>query len=511
MAEAIAVDNIVKTFPGVLANDKISFSVERGEIRAIVGENGAGKTTLMKILYGLHKPDSGTVRVKGEEVKLSSARDAIALGIGMVHQHFMLVPSFTLAQNIVLGVEPKKRLLIDEESLEESVQEISEKYGLAVNVNKLAMDASVGEQQRAEILKALYRGADILILDEPTAVLTDMETEDLFVMLRRLAQAGKTILFISHKLREVLSISDNTTVMRNGKVVGTVKTAETNDCELAEMMVGRETIGGRIRQIAECGQPVLQVENISVLDSRELLAVRNVNLELHCGEILGVGGVDGNGQEEFVEAIMGLRPILNGRILVEGNEIQNRNTREIREAGVAYIPSDRYRSGIAMEALVWENLVAGEYYRPPYSKGFSFVWKEINEASDLLIEKFQVSTPGLNVQTGNLSGGNIQRLIAGRELGSNKARVVIASQPTRGIDIAGTEAIRQMLLEYAERGAGVILLSADLDEVLALSDRVVVFYAGRLYDAGYWDDDIRRRVGQLMTGGEGGCNDEVIP
>ena len=511
MAEAIAVQNIVKTFPGVLANDQVSISVEQGEIRAIVGENGAGKTTLMKILYGLHRPDSGIIRVKGQEVKLSSARDAISLGIGMVHQHFMLVPSFTLAQNIVLGVEPKKRFLINEEGVEDSVQKISEKYGLAVDGNKLAMDASVGEQQRAEILKALYRGADILILDEPTAVLTDMETEDLFVMLRRLAEAGKTILFISHKLREVLAISDNTTVMRHGKVVGSVKTSETDDCELAEMMVGRETIGGRIREIAECGQPVLQVDNISVLDSRDLLAVQNVSVELHCGEILGIGGVDGNGQEEFVEAIMGLRPILNGRILVEGAEIQNRSTREIREAGVAYIPSDRYRSGVATEALVWENLIAGEYYREPYSKGFSFVWKAINESSDELIERFQVSTPGLNVQTGNLSGGNIQRLIAGRELGSNNARVVIASQPTRGIDIAGTEAIRQMLLEYAERGAGVILLSADLDEVLALSDRVVVFYEGKLFDAGYWDEDIRRRVGQLMTGGEGGCNVEFIP
>ena len=471
MAEAISVVNITKSFPGVLANDRVSIAIEKGEIRAIVGENGAGKTTLMKMLYGLYKPDSGTIHIKGEEVKLSNARDAIARGIGMVHQHFMLIPSFTLAQNIVLGVEPKKRLLIDEKELIQSVQEISDKYNLDVNVNKLALDASVGEQQRAEILKALYRGADILILDEPTAVLTDMETKELFIMLRRLAENGKTILFISHKLREVLEISDNTTVMRQGKVVGTVKTSETDDCELAEMMVGRETIGGRIRGATEGKQIILKIEDMSVLDSRDLVAVDAVNLELHSGEILGIAGVDGNGQEEFVEAIMGLRPILHGKIYIDDVEIQDSSTRGIREAGVAYIPSDRYRSGIAVEAMLWENMITGQYYSKPYSNQVSLMMHEIMQLSEDIVEKFQVSTPGLKVKTGNLSGGNIQRVIAGRELGAEKAKVVIASQPTRGIDIAGTEAIRQMLVDYANRGAGVLLLSADLDEILALSDR----------------------------------------
>ena len=510
MAEAISVRNITKTFPGVLANDRVSIEIEKGEIRAIVGENGAGKTTLMKILYGLYRPDSGEIRVKGENVKLSSARDAISKGIGMVHQHFMLVPSFTLAQNIVLGVEPQKSVFIDEKALIEKVQGISEQYNLDVDVNKLTMNASVGEQQRAEILKALYRGADILILDEPTAVLTDIETKELFSMLRGLAKQGKTILFISHKLREVLEISDNTTVMRQGKVIGTVKTSETNDCELAEMMVGRETIGGRIREssVKKEKDIVLNIEGLSVLNSRDLPAVKNVDLELHRGEILGIAGVDGNGQEEFVEALMGLRPILTGKISINGTEIQKFSTRGIRESGVAYIPSDRYRSGVAVDAMIWENLITSEYYSKPYSQGMSLMMREISNFSKTIVEKFNVSTPGIDVKAGNLSGGNIQRVIAGRELGLDKANIVIASQPTRGIDISGTEAIRQMLVDYANRGAGVLLLSADLDEIIALSDRIVVFYNGKIYDAGFWYEGIRQIVGQLMTGGEGGCNGE---
>ncbi len=503
MAEAIAVKNITKAFPNVIANNRVNISVKEGEIRAIVGENGAGKTTLMKILYGLYHPDSGSIYIKGEERKLFSPRDAISMGIGMVHQHFMLVPSFTIAQNIVLGVEPMKGLFVDEEKLVKNVKEVSTRYGFDINVNKLAADASVGEQQRAEILKALYRGAEILILDEPTAVLTDMETKELFVMLRRLVDSGKTILFISHKLREVLEISDYTTVMRNGEVVGTVKTSDTNQQKLAEMMVGRETIGGRIRSQCNAKDTVLKIENLSVLDSRDLLAVKNIDINLCNGEILGIAGVDGNGQEEFIEAIMGLRPIVNGKITIEGKEIQNLSTRQIRESGIAYIPSDRYRSGIAIDALVWENTITGEYYSDPYSNGLSLVMRKIIEITKKLIEDFQVSTPGVKVKTGNLSGGNIQRVIAGRELGLEKAKVVLASQPTRGIDIAGTEAIRQILIDYATRGAGVILLSADLDEVLALSDRIVVFYEGKISDAGYWDEGIRERVGQLMTGGQG--------
>ena len=503
MSEAIAVKNITKAFPNVIANNRVNIAVNEGEIRAIVGENGAGKTTLMKILYGLYHPDSGSIYIKGEERKLSSPRDAISRGIGMVHQHFMLVPSFTIAQNIVLGVEPMKGLFVNEEKVLKSVKEVSARYGFDIIVDKLAADASVGEQQRAEILKALYRGAEILILDEPTAVLTDMETKELFIMLRRLVDSGKTILFISHKLREVLEISDYTTVMRNGQVVGTVKTSETNQRKLAEMMVGRETIGGRIRTKCYSKGKVLQIENLSVLDSRDLLAVDNIDLDLCYGEILGVAGVDGNGQEEFIEAIMGLRPIINGKITIEGKEIQGLSTREIRESGIAYVPSDRYRSGIAIDAMVWENIITGEYYSKPYSKGLTLVMNKIIAITKELVEKFQISTPGVKVKTGNLSGGNIQRVIAARELGLENAKVVIASQPTRGIDIAGTEAIRQILIDYTSRGAGVLLLSADLDEVLALSDRIVVFYGGKISDAGYWDEGIRNRVGQLMTGGLG--------
>ena len=506
MAEAISVKNICKEFPGVKANQGINLAVNQGEVRAIVGENGAGKTTLMNIMYGLCQPDSGSIYIKGNEVKLQSSRAAISMGIGMVHQHFKLVPSFTLGQNIVLGLEPQRMMLVDNKRIAQSVQEISEKYRLPIRINNLARDASVGEQQRAEILKALYRGADILILDEPTAVLTDMETEELFIMLRRLTEQGKTILFISHKLREVLAVSDTTTVMRLGKVVGTVQTSETDSCQLAEMMIGRDTVGGRVRQNdVNPGEVVLELKNICVRDERNLLAVKNVDLQLHGSEVLGVAGVDGNGQEELIEAVMGLRPVLSGEIVVHGKNITRSSTRQIRESGVAYIPSDRYKSGVAVEAQVWENLIASDYYRPPVSGWLGFRQKEIEQIARDLIQRFQVVTPNSNTQTGHLSGGNIQRLIVSRELGSERAMVVVASQPTRGIDISGTESIRQTLLEYANRGAGVLLVSADLDEVLALSDRVVVIYEGELFNAGIVDDEVRKRVGNLMTGIKEGC------
>lgn len=505
MTEALSVKNIKKTFPGVLANDNISLSIEKGTIRAIVGENGAGKTTLMNIIYGLYQPDGGQIFINGEEVSFSSPRDAISQGIGMVHQHFKLVPSYTLAQNIALGVEPRKGLLIDETALNASVQDIAQKYGFKINEKEVTLDVSVGEQQRAEILKALYRGVEILVLDEPTAVLTDMETVELFVMLRNLVEQGITIIFISHKLREVLEISDEISVMRSGKLVGTVKRSETDECQLAEMMVGRETIGGRIREDSKPGDLIMEINDLSVLDNRDLPAIKNVSLELYSGEIVGGAGVDGNGQEEFIEALLGLRPITGGKINIDGKAIHTSSTRDIREAGVAYIPSDRYRSGVAIDASIWENMIPGEYYSRPYSNGVSLVMPEIMQMSDQLIRKFNVSTPGIGVKTGNLSGGNIQRVIAARELGLEKAKVVIASQPTRGIDIAGTEAIRQMLVEYANRGAAVLVISADLDEILSLSDRIVVFYRGQLFDAGVYDNNIRQRVGELMTAGKGKC------
>lgn len=507
MAEAISVKNIYKEFPGVKANQDISLSIEQGEIRAIIGENGAGKTTLMNILYGLYHPDSGSIFIKGQEVRFHNARAAIAHGIGMVHQHFKLVPSFTLGQNIVLGVEPKKTVLVDNKKVSESVKALSDKYRLPIDPDKITVEASVGEQQRAEILKALYRGADILILDEPTAVLTDMETEELFVMLRGLAQQGKTILFISHKLREVLAISDFTTVMRLGKVIGTVKTSETDTCQLAEMMIGRETVGGRMRENnVTPGDTVLEVNGISVRDERTLMAVNNASFKMKSGEILGVAGVDGNGQEELIEAIIGLRPVVEGEILVNGKNITRKSTRQIRESGVSYIPSDRYKSGVAVDAHVWENMIAVDYFKPSLSSWISLKTREINRLADDLIARFNVVTPSSKSQTGHLSGGNIQRLIVGRELGSERATVVIASQPTRGIDIAGTEAIRRNLIDYANRGAGVLLVSADLDEVLALSDRVIVLYEGQVFDAGSYDEGIRKRVGDYMTGlSEEGC------
>ncbi len=504
MSEAVAMLNITKAFPGVVANKDVNLVVERGEIRAIVGENGAGKTTLMRILYGLETPDSGTIRVNGREVSIPNARVAIALGIGMVHQNFKLVPSFTLAQNIMLGVEPRRGLFVDRERALKQVDEFSSKYGLTVDGERQAGDASVGEQQRAEILKALYRGADILILDEPTSVLTDMETKELFSMLRRLAADGKTILFISHKLKEVLDISDNTTVMRGGKVVGTVKTAETSDRKLAEMMIGRTTLESTRREpsVSIADHPVLELEKVNVVDSRGVHVVQEASLVVNSGEVVGVAGVEGNGQVELAEAITGLRPITSGRIRLNGQEIQNLSPRQIRETGVAHIPPDRISMGVAMDAHVWENLIATEYYMPPFSGSLALALSHILSHAGEMIAHFGVQTPSLKSLTRNLSGGNIQRLIVARELGSNRAQVVVASQPTRGIDIEGTEFIRKTLLEYAGRGAGVLLISADLDEVLALSDRIVVMYGGRLTEAGRVDESARQRVGRLMTGAQ---------
>ncbi len=504
MAEAVAMLGITKQFPGVLANDDVDLVVEGGEIRAIVGENGAGKTTLMRILYGLEKADEGTIRVKGDEVTIPNARTAIALGIGMVHQHFRLVPSFTVAQNVVLGMEPRRGVLYKEEQSRNDVLELSARYGLAVEPDRRIMDVSVGEQQRVEILRALYRKADILILDEPTAVLTDSETEELFAILRRLAQDGLTILFISHKLREVLAISDNTTVMRIGRVVGTVRTAETTADELSEMIIGRDTLESafRDRAAAKVGEAVLDLQGVSVHDARGLLAVKSVSLVVHSGEILGIAGVEGNGQLELAEAIAGLRPTAEGRIALLGREIQNLSVRQIREAGVAHIPADRYAMGVAVDALVWENLCGTSYYEAEFSGRMALSIDSILSNARVLIEEFDVRTPTLHCPARNLSGGNLQKLVVARELGAERAQLVVACQPTRGIDIAGTEAIRSMLMDYASRGAGVLLISADLDEVLAIADRVMVMYEGQLTEVGTVDASTRERVGRIMTGAD---------
>ncbi len=502
MSEAVAMQGIVKRYPGVLANDHVDLTVEAGEIRAIVGENGAGKSTLMKILYGLELPDEGTIRIQGQQVRIRNARDAIAHGVGMVHQHFKLVPSFTVAQNVVLGLEPHNGIVLDQAGTRAQVAQISERYGLKVDPDRRIMDASVGEQQRAEILRALYRKADVLILDEPTAVLTDSETDELFAILKRLAQAGLTILFISHKLREVLAVSDNTTVMRAGKVMGTVRTASTSARELAEMMVGRSTLEDRARQRApHIGEPVLEVQDLSVHDSRGILAVRSASFQVREGEVLGVAGVEGNGQVELAEAITGLRPSASGRILLQGRDIRNQPVRTIRECGVAHIPADRNDMGVALDAQVWENLACTHYYERDYSGRMGLALDRIRSMAGERIAGFDVRTPSLTCPARNLSGGNLQKLVVARELGDQRARLVVASQPTRGIDVAGSEAIRGMLLDYAAQGAGVLLLSADLDEVLEVSDRVVVMYAGNVIDVGKVDASTREKVGHAMTGG----------
>ena len=502
MSKAVEMLGITKRFHGVLANDNVDLLVEQGEIRAVVGENGAGKTTLMRILYGLETADAGAIRVKGKEVTIASARTAISLGIGMVHQHFRLVPSFTVAQNVVLGMEPHRGPVLDQKSANRDVTELSDRYGLTVDPDKRVMDASVGEQQRVEILRALYRKADILILDEPTSVLTDSETDELFAILKRLSEDGLTILFISHKLREVLAISDNTTVMRAGRVVGTVKTAQTSDRELSEMIIGRDTLqsDGRDREAVQKGRPVLELENVSVYDSRGILAIKAVDLAVCAGEVLGIAGVEGNGQLELAEAITGLRLTAQGSIRLMGKEIQNRPVREIRQCGVAHIPADRNAVGVALEALVWENLCSTQYHKRPFSGPLTLSMDSILSNASTVIREFEVRTPSLVCPVRNLSGGNVQKLIVARELGGGQAQLVVASQPTRGIDIAGTEAIRRVLLDYASRGTAVLLISADLEEILAMSDRVIVMYEGGVTHVGEVDEDTRLRIGRAMTG-----------
>jgi len=501
--EKLAVDmrGITKQFPGVLANNHVDFSVRQGEIHALVGENGAGKSTLMNILYGLIPPDSGEIHINGKHVHIGGPRDAIALGIGMVHQHFMLIPVFSVGENIMLGREPATGPdFYDHARARAAINELTKRYGLALNPDARMGDLPVGLQQRAEIVKVLYRGANILILDEPTGVLTPQETKELFVVLRDLVKSGKTIIFISHKLKEVLEISDRITVMRRGKVVGHLTTRQTNEEEIATLMVGREVLLRVDKKPAKPGAVVMHVENISANTDRGVPALKGVSFELRQGEILGIAGVEGNGQSELMEVLAGTRHVTGGRVLLGSRDITTYDARTERDAGVAFIPEDRRGTGLVLSFSIAENSILGRERSPTFSWN-EFVLKlvAIRDWARRLVKEFDIRTPSIDVAARNLSGGNQQKVIVAREMGS-KPKVLLAAQPTRGVDIGAIEFIHRRIVQERDEGTAVLLVSAELDEVRSLSDRIAVMYEGRIVSIEP-PDAPEERLGLLMTGG----------
>jgi simple sugar transport system ATP-binding protein len=490
---------ITKRFPGVVANDHVDFELVKGEVHALLGENGAGKSTLMNILYGLYHPDEGEVRLNGEHVAIDSPRAAIDLGIGMVHQHFMLIPVMSVAENIVLGVEPHNGPFLDIDGAEKRVRDLSERFGLAVRPHALIESISVGMQQRVEILKALYRGAEILILDEPTAVLTPQEAEELFEIIRALQAEGKSIIFISHKLGEVLAIADRITVLRRGKTIETVPREGATEEGLARLMVGREVLLRVEKPVADPGEPLLTVEDLRVLDERKLEAVRGISLEVRAGEIVGIAGVDGNGQSELVEAITGLRRPESGRIVAAGEVITDAGARESLEAGVGHIPEDRQRRGLVLDFSLAENIALKDYCEEPDSKwGWLFPKRLLARAKRLLTE-FDVRGGGPRTLAASLSGGNQQKVVVAREV-SRDPRILVAAQPTRGLDVGAIEFVHRRLVTERDEGRAILLVSFELDEILSLSDRILVVYEGRVVGE-YQPDVSEEELGIAMTGG----------
>lgn len=501
MISAVEMIGVTKTFPGVIANDKIDFIVEKGEIHGLLGENGAGKTVLMSILYGLYRPDEGKIFVHGNEVRIDGPNVAIQLGIGMVHQHFMLVPSLTVAENIILGKEPtKNKVLLDIERALKDLRDFCERYRLAVDLKAPVYTLPVGTQQRVEILKALYRGADILILDEPTSVLTPSEVEELFKAINALKAQGKTVIFISHKLKEVLTICDRITVLRRGKLVGTVKANETNVDDLAQMMVGRNVFLTFKKKAESSKEVVLRIENLKAVNDRGLPALRGVTFEVHSFEILGLAGVEGNGQTELVEALMGVRKS-EGKILLENIDLSNKPPRDRIKLGISHIPEDRNRRGLITDFSVMENLILGRHNEPPFtSDKVRLNLKEASNYARKLIDAFSIKTPSQETPARHLSGGTQQKVIVAREF-SRKPKLIIASQPTRGLDVGATEYVRRKLVEMRDQGCAVLLISADIDEIWALSDRIAVIYEGKIVAIKDPETTNDQELGLLMTGG----------
>ena len=558
MSETPVLDarGLTKRFPGVLANDSVDLTLMKGEVHALLGENGAGKTTLMNMLYGFYHPDEGEILVRGEPVRMDTPNEAIAKGIGMVHQHFMLIPVMTVAENIMLGLgetrgfdikipHPWRNILrvglvillllliylyfvaekyfiaivlvavialgalvllpllrrMDRRGVAERVRELSELYNLVVNPDDRIEDLPVGVQQRVEIIKALYRKAEILILDEPTAVLTPQETEEFFVTIRNLQEQGTSIIFISHKLKEVLAIADRISVLHLGRLVGTVLPEEATEASLAKMMVGRTVILQVDKTEAQPGDKVLEVEGLVVVDDRGQTSVKGVDLKVCAGEILGVAGVQGNGQRELVEALTGLRPPKKGKVTIAGQDSTNLLPRKVTELGVAHIPEDREKHGLVLGYSVADNLVLNRYYQPPFARGPILQHDVIDANGRDLVEKFDVRTPSVYTLACDLSGGNKQKVIVAREF-SRPVKLLIANQPTRGIDVGSIEFIHQQIIDQRDAGSAVLLVSAELDEILSLADRVAVIFEGRIVKTLPIAEATRERIGLLMAGAE---------
>lgn len=500
MTTVLELRGITKTFPGVLANDNVNLTLEHGEIHALLGENGAGKTTLMNILYGLYKPDKGEILVQGQKVDIQDPNDAIARGIGMVHQHFMLIPVMTVTENVMLGIEPTRNgIFLDEAKVAKHIREISEQYGLEVDPDAYIKDLPVGIQQRVEIIKVLYRQADILILDEPTAVLTPQEVEGLFKILQTLIDAGKSIIFITHKLKEVMAVADRITVLRLGQTVGTVSPKEVTPEKLATMMVGREVNLVVQKKIAQPKETALKVKNLFVRDERKNMIVNGVTFEVRKGEVLGVAGVQGNGQTELVYALTGLLPAEAGELILLGKPVHHTSPRTIIERGVAHIPEDRQKHGLLLSFPLYDNFVLCNYYLPPFAKGISLQKTLIIENGEKLIKQFDVRTPNVFVNASTLSGGNQQKVIIGREF-SRPIELLIASQPTRGLDVGSIEYIHNRIIEKRDEGTAILLVSSELDEIMALSDRIAVMYRGQIVDIVEANKTSKEYLGLLMAG-----------
>ncbi|RLM53587.1 ABC transporter ATP-binding protein [Halobellus sp. Atlit-31R] len=501
MATAVHLDGITKRFPGVVANDDVDLAVERGTVHALLGENGAGKTTLMNVLYGLYEPTAGRVLVDGQERSFDSPRDAIDAGVGMIHQHFMLVDPMTVTENITLGNEPRKwgGLAVDRAAAREAVVELSDRYGFDVDPDARVEDISVGEQQRVEILKALYRGADVLILDEPTAVLTPQEVEELFDVLEELTAQGKTIIFITHKLGEAMRAADDITVLRDGRNVGSVQAAETTREDLAELMVGREVLLDVDRPPAETGDVVAAVSNAVVDDDRGVRAVDDVSFEVRAGEVFGIAGVDGNGQSELVEALTGLRRPEGGAVEFLGEDVTSASRRDRIEAGMAYIPEDRQERGLVMDFDLTENAILGSQHSREFGPNGRIDWGATRDHAEGIIEEYDVRPPDATATSESLSGGNQQKFIVGREF-ERDPELVVASHPTRGVDVGSIEFIHERLLELRQQGVAILLVSSKLEEVQGLSDRLGVIYEGEFIDVVDPDETTEEELGLLMAG-----------
>lgn len=499
--KAVEMKNITKRFPGMIANKDVNFDLNQKEIHVLLGENGAGKTTLMNILYGIYNQDDGDIFINGEKVKIKTPKDAIALGVGMVHQHFMLVHNFTVAENIVLGCEPKKfGFVFDKKEAIRKVKELIDKYEFNIDPETKIEDISVGQQQKVEILKILYRGAEIIILDEPTAVLIPSEIEELEVIMKNLTKEGKSIILITHKLKEVMSMSDRITIIRRGEVINTLNTNETSIDEIANLMVGRAVDLNVYKERAQILPEILKVKELKAKDNRGLDVLKGVNFEVRSGEIFGIAGVGGNGQSELVEVITGIRKCYDGEIIFDGENIENLTPKEIIKKKLSSIPEDRHKTGLILQHSLYENAILGMQDDKKFNKGMFLDYKEIRKHTLNIIKEFDVRTIDENVEASKLSGGNQQKLIVGREIYKNP-KLIIAVQPTRGLDIGAIEYIHRRLIEERDKGKAILLVSLELDEVLSLSDRVGVMYDGKILKVLERDELDEQKIGVLMAGG----------